>query len=55
MIKIIFVFVHENRFSNCLDFVHNMTYDCQGNNECQNNGTCFQDTSSCPKTFSMSM
>jgi hypothetical protein len=28
-----------------------MSYDCQGNNECKNNGTCYQDTSICPKTF----
>ncbi|CAF1376715.1 unnamed protein product [Adineta steineri] len=32
-----------NRFSNCFIFNQSMTYDCQGNNYCENNGKCFQD------------
>ncbi|CAF4406380.1 unnamed protein product, partial [Adineta steineri] len=26
-----------NRFSNCFIFNHSMTYDCQGQNYCENN------------------
>ncbi|CAF1222459.1 unnamed protein product [Adineta steineri] len=37
-----------NRFSNCFIFNHSMTYDCQGQNYCENNGKCFQDNLKCP-------
>ncbi|CAF3390101.1 unnamed protein product [Rotaria sp. Silwood2] len=40
----------KNRFSNCFQFNHNMSYDCQGYNYCQNNGKCFQDNVTCPTT-----
>ncbi|CAF1451266.1 unnamed protein product [Adineta ricciae] len=37
--------------ANCFEFDHNMTYNCRGNRFCQNNAQCFQDDSSCPRTF----
>ncbi|CAF3963758.1 unnamed protein product [Adineta steineri] len=37
-----------DRFSNCFIFNHSMTYNCQGQNYCENNGRCFQDNPKCP-------
>ena len=34
--------------ANCLEFDHQMTYDCQGSNFCENQGQCFQDDPRCP-------
>jgi len=39
----------KNRYSNCFEFNHNMTYNCQGSNQCENNGKCFQDNATCPE------
>ncbi|CAF1325276.1 unnamed protein product [Adineta steineri] len=39
----------KNRYSNCFDFNH-VPYGCQGNNYCENNGTCFQNNIICPST-----
>ncbi|CAF3742556.1 unnamed protein product [Adineta steineri] len=36
-----------DRFSNCFIFNHSVTYDCQGNNYCENHGRCFQDDPKC--------
>ena len=36
--------------ANCFEFVHNMTYNCQGRNPCQHNGKCFQDDPKCPSS-----
>ncbi|CAF1497303.1 unnamed protein product [Adineta steineri] len=38
-----------NRYSNCFEFDH-VSHDCQGNNYCKNNGSCFQDNLICPST-----
>ncbi|CAF4328414.1 unnamed protein product, partial [Adineta steineri] len=40
----------KNRYSNCFEFDHNTSYDCQGYNYCENNGRCFQDNITCPST-----
>ncbi|CAF4924606.1 unnamed protein product [Rotaria sp. Silwood1] len=37
-----------NRFSNCFTFNKTISHDCQGENICENNGLCFQDTLKCP-------
>ncbi|CAF1447004.1 unnamed protein product [Rotaria sordida] len=37
-----------NRRSNCFEFNHNMTYDCYGQNTCENEGRCFQNNPKCP-------
>ncbi|CAF2930436.1 unnamed protein product [Rotaria sp. Silwood2] len=37
-----------NRFSNCFTFNHTISHDCQGENICENDGLCFQDTVKCP-------
>ncbi|UJR34502.1 hypothetical protein I4U23_021910 [Adineta vaga] len=37
-----------DRFSNCFMFDHNAAYDCQGENDCENGGKCFQDNTTCP-------
>ncbi|CAF1579519.1 unnamed protein product, partial [Adineta steineri] len=39
----------EERQANCFHFNFNMTYDCKGENDCQNDGRCFQDHPHCPK------
>ena len=39
-----------DRHANCFDFNHNMTYDCSGNNYCENGAECYQDDASCPTT-----
>ena len=36
------------RYANCFDFDHNMIYNCQGVNDCENGAQCFQDKHSCP-------
>ncbi|CAF0794838.1 unnamed protein product [Adineta steineri] len=38
----------KNRYSNCFEFNHNMSYNCQGYKYCENNGKCFQDNITCP-------
>ncbi|CAF1285852.1 unnamed protein product, partial [Rotaria sordida] len=37
-----------NRFSNCFTFNHTLSYDCQGENICENGGLCFQHNIKCP-------
>ena len=39
----------EKRLANCLTFDHNMKFNCEGENECENDGECFQDHPECPK------
>jgi hypothetical protein len=39
----------EKRLANCFEFSHNMTFDCLGQSECENEGQCFQDTPDCPQ------
>ncbi|CAF0959925.1 unnamed protein product [Adineta steineri] len=41
----------KSRYSNCFDFDHNTSYDCQRNSYCGNNGKCFQDNRTCPSTL----
>ncbi|CAF1440604.1 unnamed protein product [Rotaria sordida] len=36
------------RHANCFDFAHDMIYNCQGVNDCENNAQCFQDKPACP-------
>ncbi|CAF0975520.1 unnamed protein product [Adineta steineri] len=38
----------EERHANCFHFNFNMTYNCLGQNDCQNDGRCFQDHPHCP-------
>ncbi|CAF0939386.1 unnamed protein product [Adineta steineri] len=38
----------EERHANCFHFDFNMTYNCLGQNDCQNDGRCFQDHRHCP-------
>ncbi|CAF0817434.1 unnamed protein product [Adineta steineri] len=40
----------KSRYSNCFDFEHNMSYNCQGHSYCGDNGRCFQDNITCPST-----
>ncbi|CAF3787974.1 unnamed protein product [Adineta steineri] len=40
----------KNRYSNCFDFTHSMSYNCQGYNYCENHGKCFQDSTTYPST-----
>jgi hypothetical protein len=37
-----------DRQSNCFEFDHHMTYDCQGSNLCDNQALCIQDRRICP-------
>ncbi|CAF1507793.1 unnamed protein product [Adineta ricciae] len=37
------------RLANCFHFDHQMKFDCFGQNHCENQGQCFQDSPSCPK------
>ncbi|CAF1503226.1 unnamed protein product [Adineta ricciae] len=37
-----------DRFSNCFTFNHNITYNCQGQHQCENGGKCVQDNATCP-------
>ena len=37
-----------DRFSNCFQFNHSTNYDCQGYNQCENAGQCFQNNRTCP-------
>ena len=37
-----------DRFSNCFQFNHSTNYDCQGYNQCENGGQCFQNNQTCP-------
>ena len=36
------------RLADCFEFDHNMTFDCSGQNECENGGQCFQNNERCP-------
>jgi hypothetical protein len=38
----------QKRLANCFNFVHNMTFDCIGQSECENGAQCFQDHLTCP-------
>ncbi|CAF4055904.1 unnamed protein product [Adineta steineri] len=38
----------EQRQANCFHYNFTMTYDCKGQNDCQNDGQCFQDHPHCP-------
>ncbi|CAF1513678.1 unnamed protein product, partial [Adineta steineri] len=40
----------QNRYTNCLEFDHNISYDCQRDNPCQNEGKCFQNNVTCPQS-----
>ncbi|CAF1434089.1 unnamed protein product [Adineta steineri] len=37
------------RLANCFQFNHHMKFDCSGQNHCENDGQCFQDSPDCPK------
>jgi len=37
-----------DRFSNCFRFNHTEKNDCQGYNQCENGGQCFQNNETCP-------
>jgi hypothetical protein len=37
-----------DRFANCFDFNHSMTYNCQDSHSCENGAQCFQDKPTCP-------
>ena len=39
------------RFSNCFAFNSTMTYDCEGYNDCENGGQCFQNNETCPSSL----
>ena len=36
------------RLVDCMKFDHNRTFDCVGQNECENDGKCFQNDYACP-------
>ena len=38
----------QKRLANCIDFVHNTTFNCVGKSECENDAQCFQDEQYCP-------
>jgi hypothetical protein len=38
----------QERFTDCFKFDHNMSFDCSGQNECENDGQCLQDKLDCP-------
>ena len=38
----------QQRLANCLNFDHNMTFDCLGQSECENGAQCLQDHPECP-------
>jgi hypothetical protein len=40
---------NEKRLANCFHFDHTMKMDCFGQNECENDGQCFQDRPDCPQ------
>ena len=40
----------KSRFSNCFKFNHTASYNCQGHNQCENGGQCFQNNITCPTT-----
>lgn len=37
-----------DRLANCLEFDHNMTYECEKSKYCGDGGQCFQDDLKCP-------
>ncbi|UJR14206.1 hypothetical protein I4U23_001199 [Adineta vaga] len=40
---------HEQKIlTNCFEFNHSKTFDCSGQNACENGGQCFQDSLVCP-------
>ena len=38
------------RLVHCIEFNHNVRYDCKGKNVCENGGECYQDEEYCPTT-----
>ncbi|UJR29703.1 hypothetical protein I4U23_017251 [Adineta vaga] len=44
-------YIHTNNqyLVNCFQFNHSMKFDCSGQNHCENNGQCFQDTLDCSR------
>ena len=38
------------RQANCFEFDHNVTYDCEGDSHCLNNGHCFRNQPTCPSS-----
>lgn len=38
-----------HRQANCIKFDHNVSYDCRGENPCENGGFCFLDDMECPQ------
>ena len=39
----------EKRLANCFKFDHNMTFDCDGENDCENGAKCFHEDRNCPR------
>jgi len=39
------------RQTNCMIFNHKLTYECEEYNPCENQGKCFRDDPTCPRTF----
>ena len=39
----------QKRLANCFKFNHEMSFNCYGQSECENNGQCFQDHIDCPQ------
>ncbi|CAF1366645.1 unnamed protein product [Adineta ricciae] len=37
-----------DRFANCVEFNHTLDQTCQGENNCENDGRCFQNNQTCP-------
>jgi len=38
----------QQHLANCLEFNHDMTFDCAGQSECENSAPCFEDIPDCP-------
>jgi hypothetical protein len=41
----------DESYSNCFEFNHTMTYNCNGSNYCQNGAQCFQNHPTCPSAM----
>jgi hypothetical protein len=37
------------RMANCLEFDHDLKFDCLGESVCENNATCYYDNATCPR------
>jgi hypothetical protein len=50
-IHLCFCYDHDrhHRLANCFKFDHNMKFNCSGQNHCQNDAQCFQDTLACSR------